>query len=392
MAAMTITLDDLTFLASPAGEALLTRLSADDLSDANTLRLLTALRRDHTAAEAGAALALARLRHKAVDKFGADAARMFFTADALEQASDPRIRAYRAQFAAALSVVDAGCGIGADSLAMSAADADVLGLDTDAVRVAMARLNAAALGLTARFDVGDVRGPLPLSEMAFFDPARRDESGRRIHHVEQYLPPLSTVRQWAQRQIAVKLSPGVDLAQVEAYGGLVEFISVDGDLKEAALWLGRETGRTATLLSGETVLHWRAGEPMEAPLSEPRAWLLEPDAALLRAGLVTDAAVAWDAAQLDESIAYLTADAPPATPWARAWRVRDWLPFGVKPLRAYLRARNVGRVTVKKRGSAVTPESLIPQLRLKGDDACTLVLTRLRGKPVVVICDEMPVR
>lgn len=389
---MTITLDDLAFLSSEAGVALLARLQGEDLSDANTLRLLSALRREHSATEAGAALALARLRLNAIDKFGSDAARMFFTPSALEQASDPRVRAYRAAFASGLSVVDAGCGIGADSLAMAAAGADVLGLDLDPVRVAMARLNAAALGLPARFELADVRGPLPPSDMAFFDPARRDEAGRRLHNVEQYLPPLSTVRQWSQRQIVVKLSPGVDLAQVEPYGGLVEFISVDGDLKEATLWLGREAGRQATLLAGGETLHWRAGSSVDAPLSEPRAWLLEPDAALLRAGLVTDAAVAWDAAQLDETIAYLTAATRPLTPWVRSWRVRDWLPFGVKPLRAYLRERNIGRVTVKKRGSAVTPESLIPQLRLKGDGACTLVLTRLRGRPIVIVCDEMPAR
>lgn len=389
---MALTVDEVWFLASAAGEALLARLAGEDLSEANTLRLLTALRREVDATQAGVALALARLRQKAVDKFGADAGRMFFTADALEQASDARVRTYRAGAAAGLTVVDAGCGIGADSLAMAAQGADVLGLDVDPVRVAMARLNAAALGLTARFEVADVRAGLPSSQMAFFDPARRDERGRRLHHVEQYAPPLSTVRGWTQAQIVVKLSPGVDLTQVEPYGGLVEFISVDGDLKEATLWLGRATGRQATLLSGDGVLHWRADAPVDAPLSEPRGWLLEPDAALLRAGLVTDAAVAWNAAQLDESIAYLTADEHPQTPWARAWRVEDWFPFGVKSLRAYLRERQVGRVTVKKRGTAVTPDSLLPQLRLKGDEAKTIVLTRCRGKQIVIVCEEMPVR
>lgn len=389
---MTFTLDDVAFLASGAGAALLESLAGEDLSEANTLRLVTRLRKDYAPAQAGAVLALARLRVKAVAKFGADAARMYFTPDALEQASAPLVRRYRAQTAAGLSVVDAGCGIGADSLAMAAAGGDVLGLDLDAVRVAMARLNAQTLGLSARFDVADVREALPPSELAFFDPARRDENGRRLHDVEAYAPPLSTIRRWQQAQIIVKLSPGVDVVQVEPYGGLLEFISVDGDLKEATLRLGGEAGRQAVLLTGDAAHIWRAGQPVTAPLSEPLGWLLEPDAALLRAGLVTDAAIAWNAAQLDETIAYLTAADKPDSPWVRAWRVLDWLPFGVKALRATLRAQNVGRVTVKKRGTAVTPESLIPQLKLKGDEARTLVLTRCRGRQVVLICDEMPVR
>src|SRR5690606_30244505 len=191
----------------------------EDVSEANALRLLTALRRDTGAAEAGSALALTRLRRKAVDKFGADASRLFFTPDALEQASDPAVRAYRAAHAAGQTVVDAACGIGADSLALAAAGADVLGLDTDAVRIAMAQLNAAALDLPARFDIADVRKGLPPSDFAFFDPARRDGEGRRLHDVERYQPPLSTIRGWTQRQIAVKLSPGVDLVQLAAYGG-----------------------------------------------------------------------------------------------------------------------------------------------------------------------------
>ncbi len=389
---MAFTLEDVTFLSSPAGEVLLTRLAGEDLSEANTLRLVTALRRDHDAPQAGTALALARLRLKAVDKFGPDALRLFFTPDALEQASDPRIRRYRAVAAAGRTLVDAGCGIGADSLALAAAGADVLGLDLDPVRVVMARLNAAALGLPARFDVADIRAGLPLSDMAFFDPARRDDSGRRLHDVEAYAPPLSTVRGWSQPDILVKLSPGLELTQIESYRGKVEFISVDGDLKEATLRLGGAPGMQATLLTADEVLTWPAGEPVEPRLSEPRGWLLEPDPALLRAGLVTDAALAWNAAQLDDTIAYLTADERPETPWMRGWRVLDWLPFGVKALRSYLRERNVGRVTVKKRGTAVTPDSLIPQLRLKGDETRTLVLTRARGRQIVLICEEMPAR
>ena len=71
---MSITLADLDFLTSDAGARLLDRLAGEDLSDERTLPLLTALRREFTGAQAGAALELARLRKKAVAKFGDDAA------------------------------------------------------------------------------------------------------------------------------------------------------------------------------------------------------------------------------------------------------------------------------------------------------------------------------
>lgn len=387
---MMINLDDLDFLASSAGETLLARLTNEDLSEANTLRLVTLLRKDTPAEQVRAALEMARLRVKGQEKFGSDAGRMFFTRDALEQASDPLIRAYRAERIGKQGVIDACCGIGADALAFAQAGADVVGLDMDTVRIEMARRNAAALGLKARFEVADVRDGLPDADVAFFDPARRDELGNRIFNVEAYQPPLSTIRGWGHRQVVVKLSPGVDLAQLASYDGCIEFISVNGDLKEAVLWQGEGySGRRATLLDGDKVLHWEnENEATEGRISAPKNWLIEPDPALLRAGLVEAAASTFDGWQLDPTIAYFTAETRPESPWVRAWKILDWMPFNVKKLRAYLREANVGNVTVKKRGSAVTPEVLIPQLKLKGDKSCVVVLTLYQGQPIVLVCAD----
>ncbi|MGQ9887455.1 MAG: class I SAM-dependent methyltransferase [Aggregatilineales bacterium] len=387
---MTLTPETLAFLASDTGARLLADLATADLSDNNTLALLTRLRRRCTPEQASAALEQARLRLKAVEKFDADAARMFFTRVALEQASDPLARRYRAQVAAGLDVVDAGCGVGADTLALAQAGGRALGLDIDPLRVLLARHNAAALGVEARFDVADVRAGLPPADLAFFDPARRSSAGSRIHDVERYDPPLATVRGWRAPRVVAKLSPGVDKAQLALYGGQVEFISAGGALKEAVLWLGFDAPRpAATLLLAEGAHHWHTPlRPAETRLSAPRGWLLEPDPALLRAGLVAEVASVWDAYQLDADIAYLTADTPPTTPWARAWRVLDWMPFNLKRLRAYLRERNVGTVTVKKRGAAISPEELIARLRLSGAETRTLALTRCAGQPAVLVCAD----
>lgn len=398
---MPLTLPALDFLASPRGVALLARLTGEDLGDAHLLRLLTVLRREYAADEAGAALELARLRVRARDKFGEAAAHMFFTRDALEQASDPQVRAWRAArlTAPGASVADMGCGIGSDSFAFAQRGARVVGCDLDPVRVAVARLNAAALGLDARFEIADIRDLQPQADLLFFDPARRDDEGRRLYSVEQYVPPFSLVRGWMQpgRGVAAKLSPGVELAQVKGYGGEVVFLSVAGALKEA-LWVwGRAPLPAASLPVAVLFVDGIADEwprsaaaDGEAQIAEPGAWLIEPDAALIRAGAVREAAALWGAFQLDETIAYLTGHAPPATPWARAWRVHEWMPFSLKRLRAALRARGVGAITVKKRGSAITPEALIAGLKLKGQNRAGVVLTRLRGEPIVLITEEQP--
>ena len=92
-----------------------------------------------------------------------------------------------------------------------------------------------------------------------------------------------------------------------------------------------------------------------------------------------------DGALLDPSIAYVTADRLLPTPFATAYEVSDVLPFSPKRLRALLRARRVGQLVVKKRGSAVEPEQLRRQLRLEGPESAVVVLTRVAGSPTVLL-------
>jgi hypothetical protein len=189
--------------------------------------------------------------------------------------------------------------------------------------------------------------------------------------------------------MGVKISPGVKLDELAGYEAEVEFISLDGELKEAVLWFGplKTAHRRATLLPGPYTL--TAAPDSLLPIREPQAFLYEPDPAILRAGLVTTLGAQLNAAQLDPDIAYLTSEKLQTTPFARAWAVEDWFPFQLKRLRAYLRERNIGNVTVKKRGSPLVPEALIRDLKLSGENECTIFLTHLRGKAIVVIAQKV---
>jgi len=392
---MTLTLSDLEFLTSDVGAALLAELASQDIAEKHTLTLLTQLRRRTTSEQAGAALLMARLRHKALPKFGPQAGQMLFTADALEQASDPLIRRYRAQQAQGTTALDVCCGIGTDAFALAETSKTVTGFEIDEVRLALARYNAAILNLAVRFEARDVTQGLPdEADSLFYDPARRDDSGRRLFGVEAYEPPLSLIRGWKAHLKAVKLSPGVDRLELHEYGGGLEFMSVAGELKEAVLWIGAGWGGTqATLFEGGQVHHWRRqGAEPDVPMAAPRAYVCEPDPSILRAGLVQDVADSLGGTMLDPTIAYFCTDTLPSSPWVRAWRVRDWMPFHLKKLRAMLREQDIGRMTVKKRGFPMSPEELQAALKLKGKTACTLVCTRYQGNPVVMICDEMPVK
>jgi hypothetical protein len=168
-------------------------------------------------------------------------------------------------------------------------------------------------------------------------------------------------------------------------------VSDGGDVLECALWCGPlSTGvrRRATLLpSGATLT---GDGTRQAPAGPVGRYLVEPDGAVIRAGLVAEVADLVDGRLLDPTIAYVTTDAAPSTPYGTAYEMTDVLPFGVKRLRALLHERGVGRVTVKKRGTAVTPEELRRQLRLRGDSEATVVLTRVAGEQTVLLVRPLP--
>jgi hypothetical protein len=106
---------------------------------------------------------------------------------------------------------------------------------------------------------------------------------------------------------------------------------------------------------------------------------------VVRAHLVAQVAAAVDGWLLDATIAYVAADAPVPTPFGRWFEVLELLPFGLKPLRAVLRAHDAGPLVVKKRGTAVEPDVLRRQLKLTGSREVTVVLTRAQGKQVALV-------
>jgi len=342
---------------------------------------------------AQAALETAILRIEAERKFP-QAAGMYFTREALEQASPFYVSQYRSKrYWICDSLVDLGCSIGSDTINMGCM-AQSTGVDIDPLRLAMAQANTDSLGLSTRINFirADLNDPLPIkgseSSGLFFDPARRT-GGRRVYSVKDYEPPLDSLYSWINDfpALGVKISPGVDKSEIAELDAELEFVSLGGELKEALLWFGplKTTKRRATILPGP---HTMTGEerPGHLPLSEPNAYLYEPDASVIRAGLVTKLGDQLGAFQLDPDIAYLTAEDDIPNPFSRVWEVEDWFPFNVKRLREYLRIRNVGKVTVKKRGSPLQPEEMIRMLRLRGEDQRWVFLTHLDGAPITIVC------
>ncbi|MEV4444304.1 class I SAM-dependent methyltransferase [Streptomyces mirabilis] len=386
-------MNDVSFasLLTPEGRALLDEVRGTE--PAQELAVATRLRRDHPAELVSAALGQARLRQRAAAKFGAeDAERMYFTPNGVEQSTRTTVATHRARRLRSLgvrSVADLCSGIGGDAIALARAGVRVLAVDRDPLTVAVARANAEALGLADLIEVREAdvtEVDTQAYDAVFVDPARRGGRGR-IFDPEAYSPPLSWAIATALKAplAALKIAPGIPHEAVPAEAE-AEWISDAGDVKEAVLWFGTEPGLVrATLLPGPRELRGR-GLPDPAVRAVGR-YLYEPDGAVIRAHLVAEVAEEVDGGLVDETIAYITADELRPTSYAAAYEITDRLPFNVKKLKALLRERGVGVLTVKKRGSAVEPEELRKKALPKqhGPHSATVFLTRVAGAPTMLL-------
>lgn len=370
---------------------------------ARAIALAASLRREHPAEVVTAAMTQARLATRAGIRFGDLAHALWWTAEGLEQASRPELarrHASRLAEQGVRRVADLCCSLGFDALAFAEAGIEVVAVDRDPDALDAARYNADALALDITFIEGDVTDPVLLdglaADAAFIDPARRS-GGTRSFDPERWSPPWSWIRDLDRRfpLVLAKLAPGIAHAALPQ-GSITEWCSFDGSVLEAApLWGSPLSSsgasvpgiRRAVLLDGGHELDDAAG-PLEAEVRPVGEWLYEPAAAAIRAGLVAQVAEILEGGLLDPHIAYITADAGRESAWATRFKVLDQAPFGVKPLRAWLRDRGFGDVVIKKRGLDIEPEALRKQLRLTGSGpTATLVMARTT-KPEVFLVER----
>lgn len=388
-----MTNDTFALLVSLPGQIALAAANGMAPTETSRLTALATLRKQFPAELAAAALETVLLRTRAKAKF-ANAERMYFTREALEQSTGEAVAQYRAsRFAKFARVLDLGCGIGGDAIALASAGCHVTAIDRDPVRLAMCRENLAAHSLNGTCLTIDVlNDPLPEADAAFCDPARR-AGGRRVLSPDESDPPPRAVmaRFPAGFPIGFKLAPGVDPEEAAALGGEVEFISLDGELKECCVWLGglRTTARRATVLKGIDK-QWTMESESPAPwpeVTDVGDYLYDPDSTVVRAGLVGELANATGLTGVDYRVAFLTGEMV-ETPFATRYRVQEVCPLDAKTVATKLRTSGVGRVTIVKRGVEADADKLNAKWTTDLPEHRFVILTRINGTAKAVIAER----
>jgi hypothetical protein len=272
-------------------------------------------------------------------------------------------RAKRLAAAGVTRVIDAGCGVGLDSWAFARAGLEVTAYESDPTTAEVARSNLAEFGvLVLTEDV--TRTELPDAAL-FVDPARRrphkDATGRplRIRDPEQWSPPWSWVLDQARRHTVVaRIRPGQrDLPPAIEW----HCTSLNRRLVDATVWFGSlaEVDRRASVR--DTDWHELTGPPTPAATGPVGSYIVDTDPAIVRTGLVTNAAAGIDGRLLDEHLAFITTDVQPPHWVGRCMRVLEEAPL--RRARAACRSHGLDRVTVWSRGFERPPAVGLPEGR-----------------------------
>lgn len=388
---------ELLTLLSPEGLRLLDSLPPYE-SSADVVRMVARLRSaGHPAQLVAAVLSQSKLRRRAREKFSEFADRMLFTEAGLEQATRLTVAARHAErFRAAglHTVVDLGCGIGGDALAMAALDLEVTGVERDEVTAAIAAYNLAPWSNAEVVNADAQSFPLDGFEGAWLDPARRNAS-KRLKNPADWSPSLDVAFTVAKRlPTGIKLGPGIDRGLIPE-GCEAQWVSANGTVVELALWFGelarKRIRRTATVLGAHGFAELSSdGDSEDVPVGPLGEFVYEPDGAVIRARLIGNLGRSIDATMLSKGIAWLSSDTAVDTPFAARFRVVESLPYDVKALKRLIAARGIGTLEIKKRGVDVDPAELRKKLSLKGDAAATLILTRIAGRHTAILAEREP--
>jgi hypothetical protein len=374
-AVLNFSLGDVAYLTSDEGSTALAVVEALPLID--RVGEIAALR-DRFGDRTPVLVETVLLRRRAVAKLSElpGTCDWLFTDEALQQASAAPVALHRSKRLRDKLIHDVTCSIGTELAALRGSAARVVGSDLDPLRLAMARHNLGDLVDLCR---ADALHPVTRDTVVLADPARRG-GGRRRFNPRDYQPALDHLFEaYRGRDLVVKCAPGIDFDAVSQFGfdGEIEVTSYRGSVREACLWSAglAEAGvrRRASVLDRDEQI--TDAEPDDCPVQPAGRWIVDPDGAVVRAGLVRHYAARHGLWQLDPHIAYLSGDDLP--PGVRGFEVLEQLAFDERRLRQGLGALDCGSLEIMVRGVDVDPDALRRRLALRGNRSLTVVVTRI---------------
>lgn len=230
-------------------------------------------------------------------------------------------------------------------------------------------------------------------QLIHVDPDRRSGRERAVKRLEQYVPNLS----WMHKTIhsatggAIKLGPASNFIQ-KFPDCEIELISLNGECREATVWFGSLAGehsyRATHLPSGETI----SADPLSAwcpQAEEIGEYLLDPDPAAVRAGLIDLLGEMHSLRRMDKEDEYFTGDADPGSGFLTAYRVEAVLPNNFRAIKRHVREHPSRDYEIKCRRLSVDANAMQKKLPRGDGPIRVLFFVRHNGKAKVVVTQRV---
>ena len=319
-----------------------------------------------------------------------------------EQASSEASARYKATLAGAVGrVADLTGGMGIDCMALAAVASEVDYVERDPMLCELMEHNCRALGIGniavhCADSIEWLAAQSGRHDLLMIDPARRDTHGRKVVAFEDCSPDVVAHRRLLAAhcsRLLVKASPMLDIDLAVAQLGHcaeVHVVAVDGECKELLLLCTEvvaepEIHCVSIAAGGITEHRFTRSNEAAAEADYCTAvgrYLLEPDAALMKAGPYKSLCRWYGVQKLDPNSHLYTASAIVAGFPGRVLEVVGEVPLSAKGVRRLLPD---GRASVVCRGYPESATTLQKRLRLVDGEA-VLVATSVAGRYTGFLC------
>jgi hypothetical protein len=301
---------------------------------------------------------------------------------AFEQATAKDISEYKAKmWQSGAKIADLCCGMGGDSFWLPSGIA-ASGVDIAPERIFMFNENMKRLKLPHR---AILQNALEASGGDFFciDPARR----------EGLNPSFESILELSKKFCGgmVKLPPAFPENEIPKENNIL-YLGDANDCRECLMLtgvFGKEIIKAVALCENET-FEWQCekNELQNISLEAKKIgnFILEPIPVLVRSHLFLSEAKKCGFWQIDSTLAYLSCEELPLVHKGfAAYKVIEQSSLSTNNVKAMLKKHGIGKLTLKKRGVEVVPETEIRRLSPKGEKEGVLFYTRVLGEKRAIL-------
>ncbi len=326
----------------------------------------------------------------------------------MEQCSSEATAGYKSSLVSGVSLVDLTGGFGVDFSFLARRFSSAVYVERQKLLCHIAEHNFKVLGLSHAQVVNDdaehFLAAMPVVDLIYLDPARRDGAGNRVFRLDDCTPnvvQLLDLLLTKARQVMIKLSPMLDVSQaLRQLRGVseVHIVSVAGECKELLLLLSanhegevkmvcvNDQNAFSYMLNKSVAVSavWSGEMPVDGTL-----YLYEPNASMMKAGCFGQLSQHYGLHAVAPQSHLFVAERPVPDFQGRKFVVNDITTLNSKELKQKL--AGVTQANVAVRNFPLKAAELAKRLRLKDGGNLYIFGTRLaNGKNVLLLCEKAP--